>query len=208
MRDVEHQPEARERRDHRRSSIAHERKRESFDGRQSCRHGDVVDHLEGEAGEHAEHEYEPRRSLASRAASSARRITNRYRPSATRTPAKPCSSASTEKMKSLWATGQEPQLALRPLLEALARQAPGPDRDARLDLLVAGAFRILRRVEKRRNPRFLIVLERELPRDRRREEQTAGTSRRECASASRRDRRPRETPAAASPPCRGPVPSR
>src|SRR5213596_257154 len=54
--DVEHQPEAGERRDHRRAAIAHERKRQPFDGRQSGRHGDVVDHLEGEAGEHAQYE--------------------------------------------------------------------------------------------------------------------------------------------------------
>ena len=40
-------------------------------------------------------------------------------------------------MKSLWATGQEPQLALRALHEALAPQAARPDGDARLDLLVA-----------------------------------------------------------------------
>src|SRR5437763_2546891 len=53
---VQDQPEAGERRDHRRPAVTHERKREPFDGRQSGRHGDVVDHLEGEAGEHAEHE--------------------------------------------------------------------------------------------------------------------------------------------------------
>src|SRR5258705_13643176 len=50
---VQHQPEARKGRDHRRPAIAHERECESFDGRQSGRHGDVVDHLEGEAGENA-----------------------------------------------------------------------------------------------------------------------------------------------------------
>ncbi len=74
-------------------------------------------------------------------------------------------------MKSLWATGQEPQLALRPLLETLAREPARSDGDARLDLLVAGAFRILRRIEERGDTGFLIVLERELPRDRRREQQ-------------------------------------
>src|SRR5262245_49429655 len=50
--DVEHEPEPGERGDHRRSAVAHERECQSFDRRQSCRHGDVVDHLEGEAGEH------------------------------------------------------------------------------------------------------------------------------------------------------------
>src|SRR5687767_3932008 len=54
--DVEHQPEPGERGDHRRTSVAHERQRETFYGRQSSRHGDVVDHLEGEAGQYAEHE--------------------------------------------------------------------------------------------------------------------------------------------------------
>src|SRR5947199_5951993 len=53
---VEHQPKPGERGDHRRASVAHERESDPFDGRQSGRHGDVVDHLEGEAGEHAEHE--------------------------------------------------------------------------------------------------------------------------------------------------------
>src|SRR5258705_5660533 len=48
---VQHQPEAREGRDHRRPAVAHERESESFDGRQPCRHGDVVDHLERKAGE-------------------------------------------------------------------------------------------------------------------------------------------------------------
>src|SRR2546430_12244198 len=33
---VEHQPEARERRDHRRPSVAHERERQPFHGRQPC----------------------------------------------------------------------------------------------------------------------------------------------------------------------------
>src|ERR687890_845349 len=41
--------------------------------------------------------YAPRRSLASRAASSDRKITNRYSPSAVSTPMNPCSSARTEK---------------------------------------------------------------------------------------------------------------
>src|SRR5580765_1324857 len=53
---VQNEPEAGERRNHRRPAVAHERQREPFDGRQSGRHGDVVNHLEGEAGEHAEHE--------------------------------------------------------------------------------------------------------------------------------------------------------
>src|SRR5258708_39580799 len=52
---VQHQPEARERRDHRRPPVAHERKRQPFYGRQSGRHGDVVDHLQGESAVHADH---------------------------------------------------------------------------------------------------------------------------------------------------------
>src|SRR5215467_15257295 len=50
---VEHEAEARERRYHRRPAVTHERQREAFDGRESCRHGDVVNHLEGEARQHA-----------------------------------------------------------------------------------------------------------------------------------------------------------
>src|SRR5215472_13172481 len=46
---VEHEAKACERRNHRRPAVAHERQRESFDGRESGRHGDVVNHLEGEA---------------------------------------------------------------------------------------------------------------------------------------------------------------
>src|SRR5262249_48317386 len=53
---VEHEPETGECRNHRRSAVAHEWQRDPFNGRQPCRHGDVVDHLECEAGEHADHE--------------------------------------------------------------------------------------------------------------------------------------------------------
>ena len=42
---VEHEAEARERRDHRRPAIAHQRQREPFDWRQPRRHGDVVPHV-------------------------------------------------------------------------------------------------------------------------------------------------------------------
>ena len=56
--------------------------------------------------------------------------------------------------------------------EALPGEPSGSNGNARLDLLVTGAFRILRRIDERRDARFLIVLEHELPRDRRREEET------------------------------------
>ena len=46
---VEDQAERRERRDHRRAAVAHERQREALDGRQAGRHRDVVNHLEREA---------------------------------------------------------------------------------------------------------------------------------------------------------------
>src|SRR5207244_5294465 len=60
--------------------------------------------------------------------------------------------------------GEKPQLTLRPLLETFSGQSTRADRDARLDLLIAGAFCILCRIEKRRDTGLLIRLEREHPR--------------------------------------------
>src|SRR5207244_8821843 len=65
--------------------------------------------------------------------------------------------------------GEKPQLALRPLLEALSAYSTRPDGDARLDLLVPSPLRILSRIEKGRDSGFLVVLQREPPRNRRRE---------------------------------------
>src|SRR5258706_11227049 len=148
---VQHQPEARERRDHRRPPVAHERKRQPFYGRQPCRHGDVVDHLEGEAGEHAEHEVRPQAIF--RQAGRLERAQNHEQIQAERhqDAGKPLLLGQHREDEIVVGHGQKPELPLRALHETFAGEAPRTDGDARLDLLVAGAFRILRRIEERRD---------------------------------------------------------
>src|SRR4030095_2165452 len=58
-------------------------------------------------------------------------------------------------------------LALRALHEPLAGKTAGPYRDAGLALLVTLPLRIQLRVDERRDASLLVVLEREIPRDRR-----------------------------------------
>ena len=62
---------------------------------------------------------------------------------------------------------QEALLPLGALHEPLAPEAAGPDRDPRLDLLVAGAERIARRVDERQDAALLVVLQGDVPHHRR-----------------------------------------
>ena len=72
-------------------------------------------------------------------------------------------------MKSLCATGRKRSWPCVPCHEALAPHAAGADGDAGLNLLVAGAPAVLRRIEEGGDALALIILQRELPGDRRRE---------------------------------------
>jgi hypothetical protein len=140
---VEHEAEARQRGDQRRSAVAHERQREPFDGRQSGRHGDVVDHLEGEAGEHAEYEVRAEAILGQTGrlerAQNHEQIQSERREDAR----KPLLLGEHREDEIIMCDGQESQLTLRALLESFAGEPARSHRDARLDLLIAGAFRIL-----------------------------------------------------------------
>ena len=106
------------------------------------------------------------RSLASRAASTDHRITDRYNTSAASTPRNPFSSASTEKMKSLWATGRNLYWPCVPFMNPLPVRPPDPT-VIRASLPIPVALRVQLRIDERRDARLLIVLEGELPRDRR-----------------------------------------
>ena len=161
---VQDEAERGERRDERRPAITHERQGQPLHRGQTRRHSDVVQHLERETRNDCDDEEAPRpgRGPAWRRPDSARSRTDRA-PSATSTPRNPCSSASTEKTKSLWATGRNPYAALGALPEPLARQAAGPDRDLGLNLLIAGAARVLRRIEERLDALLLVVLQPVLP---------------------------------------------
>ena len=79
----------------------------------------------------------------------------------------PCSSARTEKMKSLCATGRNLYCPCVPCMKPFAGQTAGSDGDPGLDLLVAVTARILLRIEERGDAGLLIILERELPGERR-----------------------------------------
>src|SRR4030095_7614980 len=67
---------------------------------------------------------------------------------------------------------KKPKLTLSSLLETFAGEASRSDGDARLNLLVSGAFRVLGWIEKRRDAALVVVLHRERPRDGRRQKQT------------------------------------
>jgi len=68
----------------------------------------------------------PSRSRARRAVSIVRSTMKAYRPSTASTPMNPCSSASTEKMKSLWATGRKPCWPWVPFMKPLPQSPPEP----------------------------------------------------------------------------------
>ena len=68
----------------------------------------------------------PIRSPATRAVSSDRMMMNMYRPSAASTPRKPCSSANTEKMKSLCAAGRKLYWLCVPCRNPLPVTPPDP----------------------------------------------------------------------------------
>ena len=80
---VEDQAEARQRGDHRRPAITHQRKRQTLDRRQAGRHRDVVNHLKREAGHQPHHEIrrpaDPWRDARPRASARSRSDTGRAR---------------------------------------------------------------------------------------------------------------------------------
>src|SRR5919197_269231 len=123
-----------------------------------------VDHLKGEAGEHAKHEVRAEAILGQagrleRAQNHEQIQTERHQDAG-----ETLFLGQHRENEIVVGDREEPQLTLRPLPEPLPGKSSRPHGDARLDLLVAGAFRILRWIEESRDSRFLVILQRELPR--------------------------------------------
>ena len=97
------------------------------------------------------------RAPRSRCPRSSERQVERH--AATRAPMKPHSSANTEKMKSVCCSGRKFSWFCVPCRKPLPQSMPGADGDLRLDDVVAGAERIVLRVEEGEDALLLVRLQ-------------------------------------------------
>ena len=109
------------------------------------------------------------RSLASRAASTRSQYHEQIQPQRHEDAEKPLLLGKHREDEIVVGNGQEIVLPLRALHEPFAVRPPIHG-DPRLPLLIAVALGIQLRIDERRDPRLLIVLEREPPGDRRHED--------------------------------------
>ena len=136
---VEDEAESRERRDHRRTAVAHQGQRQPFHGREARRHRDVVDHLKCEARNNASHQIRADAILGE--PGRLERSENNEQIEAQRDEHADETLLLREDRKDEVVVGnrQELVLPLRALHEPFALEAAGPDRDPGLDLLVSRA---------------------------------------------------------------------
>ena len=202
MRTLRTRPIAHERRDHRRTAVAHEGQREPLDGHEPRDHSDIVHDLEREGRAHARDEEgaepvarEPRRLEHAPEQQQVERERHRHADEAGLLREHGEDEVGV-------ARRQVAELRLASLHEAAAHEPARAHRDLRLDLLVAGAARVERGVEEGVDARLLVVLEHR-PGEPGREHERRGEHRAPPASAGPRETPPPGTAAPGRPPSRG-----